>query len=108
MAWLVAAIWLGVVAFFAGCVAAAMSQHFYKAWGIPTRHWQGWYVSLATFCVLSFFNVYGSVPGGGDWRIAEIDRLIGWMTAGAILSGHAAAYWFVNSRPPKDSGQKEA
>jgi hypothetical protein len=104
--WIIAA-WLMMAAFISFIIASVISLKFQAAWGIPTRHWQSWYVSLATFCVISIFNIYGSGHGSGDWRIAEIDRTFGWMNAGAILAGHAAAYWFVNSRPPKDSGQKE-
>ncbi|KAA5804925.1 hypothetical protein F1654_02700 [Alkalicaulis satelles] len=106
MGWLFPVIAL-LIAAFAGVVAALTARHMRETWGVPTRHWLSWYVSLASFCVLFFLQVYGTSPVTENWRMVELDRVDGWMTAGAILTGHAAAYWFVNSRPPKDSGTKE-
>lgn len=108
MEWFLPAIFLLITAAIAGFLATVIARHMRKTWGIPTRHWQSWYLSLASFCVLFFFQVYASIPGGEGWRVAEIDRVTGWLFAAAILAGHAVAYFIVNSRPLDNGGQTDA
>lgn len=85
---------LAVIGGFAG---AAISERFYRSWGIPRDHWTPWYVSIASFGLLSFTSTYLS-GSSTDWRHEEIDRLVGWINGGAILAGHLIAYLIVKAR----------